>query len=211
MLFKDAVEAGTLELLRKLQTTDILRDFHLAGGTALALQIGHRKSIDLDLFTHSSFDVEYVLGVLERYFDFYSDYTSVNTIKGSVNFVKTDLIAHQYPLVDKIITDEGVRLYSLPDIAAMKLNAIAGNGTRFKDFIDIYFILQQFTLKEILGFYKVKYKQRNLLHVLKSLVYFDDINYSDAPEMIREKTLHPETVKNFLLDAVKNYSQDFTG
>ncbi len=87
---------------------------------------------------------------------------------------------------------------STDDIAAMKLNAIAGNGTRLKDFIDICFILENYTLNDVPGFYRTKYKDRNLLHVVKSLNYFDDINIQDWPEMILEQNLNLQKIKENL-------------
>jgi hypothetical protein len=79
-------------------------------------------------------------------------------------------------------------ILSKQDIAAMKLNAIAGNGTRSKDFIDVYFLLKEFSVQQLLSFYQTKYSQRNSLHVLKSLIYFDDISMADWPEMVLEKS-----------------------
>lgn len=207
MLFKNTVEKSTLEILEILQDNSILKDFHLAGGTALALQIGHRKSIDLDMFTLHDFDVNTMLEFLEQKFDFYSDYTSTNTIKGSIDSVKIDFIAHKYQHVESIIETEGVRLYSIPDIAAMKLNAIAGNGTRSKDFVDVYFMLKKYKPEQLLDFYMTKYRQRNVLHILKSMVYFDDINTSDWPVMVLEKDLKLSDVKKEILSAVKKYSE----
>ncbi len=98
-------------------------------------------------------------------------------------------------------------MYSVEDIAAMKLNAIVGNGTRSKDFIDIYFILKKFTVEEILDFYKTKYRTRNLFHVLKSLVYFEDINTQDWPEMILEKGLQLSKIKKEIKKHVNMFSK----
>ena len=208
MLFKDTVETSTLELLKALQDATLLKDFHLAGGTSLALQIGHRKSIDLDLFTPQDFDVQTMLEFLEQNFDFYSDYTTHNTIKGSIQSVKVDFIAHKYQNVENILKTEGIRIYTIPDIAAMKLNSIAGNGTRSKDFIDIYFILKTHKIEQLLDYYKTKYRQRNVLHLLKSLVYFDDITTSDWPHIILEKDLTLSKIKKEISLAVKRYSDE---
>jgi hypothetical protein len=93
------------------------------------------------------------------------------------------------------------------DITAMKLNAIAGNGTRSKDFIDIYFILKHYSVNNILKFYELKYSNRNLLHAFKSLIYFDDISMSDWPEMILEKNLNIVTVKKEISNKVKLYNK----
>jgi predicted nucleotidyltransferase component of viral defense system len=187
-----------LELLKEIQAHDIFQEFYLVGGTALALQLGHRKSIDLDLFTTNDFDLNHVLETLEQNFNFRSDFTARNTVKGSIEDVKIDFISHKYPLIRKSIVEGGIRLLSMEDIAAMKLNAIAGNGTRSKDFIDIYFLLKQYSVNDIIHFYKEKYNQRNIFHILKSLVYFDDINTVDWPEMIIENTLTLNNVIDFI-------------
>jgi hypothetical protein len=195
MLCKGAIETSTLELLLKLQEATLLNDFFLAGGTSLAMQIEHRKSIDLDLFTTNDFDSNKLLEFLEENFGFRLDYSEKNTLQGSINNVKIDFISHKYPLVKTPVNLLKAKILSVADIAAMKLNAIAGNGTRSKDFIDIYFILKHFTVQEILNFYNIKYKTRNSLHVIKSLNYFDDISTQDWPDMILEKNLSLTKVK----------------
>ncbi len=96
-------------------------------------------------------------------------------------------------------------MLALQDITAMKLNAIAVSGQRVKDFIDIFYLLQKFTLEQMVGFYKEKYTQYNELTVLKSLVYFDDIDFSDWPVLVSEPGLRWETVKKRLETSVKDY------
>ena len=208
MLQKNAVEPYTLELLKKLTSDNRLSEFSLAGGTALALQLGHRRSIDLDLFTTKDFDSNFILEHLEHIYNFKLDFSAENTLKGSINNIKVDLISHKYKLVTPINTYDSIRLYSIPDIAAMKLNAITGNGTRSKDFIDIYFILKQYPLNEILEFYKTKYSTRNIFHVLKSLDYFDDINIQDWPEMIKENNLQLSDIKKNIETEVNDFLKE---
>lgn len=120
----------------------------------------------------------------------------------------SEVRTHKYPFVNEPIQMEEMRLFSVEDIAAMKLNAIAGNGTRSKDFIDIYFLLKQFSVKDILDFYKIKYSTRNQLHALKSLNYFDDISKSDWPKMILEKNLTLSKVKKTISSKVIGFSED---
>jgi len=205
MLFKNTLETSTLELLKKLQATEELKNFQLAGGTSLALQIGHRKSIDLDLFSEKDFETNYLLEFLEQNFNFKLDFSAKNTLKGSIENIKIDVISHKYPLVKPIIEIEDIFLYSIEDIAAMKLNAIAGNGTRSKDFIDIYFILKQYSVNDLLEFYSTKYKSRNILHIIKSLTYFADISLQDWPEMILEQELNIIKVKKEIEKQVGNF------
>jgi hypothetical protein len=205
MLHKETIESSSLELLRKLQSAELLSDFNLAGGTSLSLQIGHRISIDLDLFIQKDFDTNEVLEYLENAFEFKLVYSSKNTLRGNLEDVNIDLISHKYPLVAEPIQLDGIRLLSISDIAAMKLNAITGNGTRSKDFVDIYFILKQYSLSELLDFYKHKYSNRNLTQVLKSLVYFDDISINDWPNLVLEKNLTLNQVKKSIISHVKQF------
>ncbi len=208
MLFKTAVESNTLELLKKLCDDSNFNQFNLAGGTSLALQLGHRKSIDLDMFTQFDFDVSNLIEYLEENYQFKLDFTAKNTIKGSINNIKVDFIAHKYSLVANILNTDSIRLFPIEDIAAMKLNAIAGNGTRSKDFIDIYFILNSFTINDIILFYKNKYAERNTLHVVKSLIYFNDISLNDWPEMMKEKGLTLEKVKKKIIEKVRIFNKN---
>lgn len=207
MLHKETIEPSTLELLKALQNCDLLKDFHLAGETSLALQIGHRVSIDLDLFTQNDFDTNEVLEFLESTFKFNLVYISKNTLKGNIGEVNIDLISHKYPLVKDPIKVEGCRLLSIDDISAMKLNAIIGNGTRSKDLVDIYFILKQLSIAEILNCYSIKYNLRNQLYILKSLVYFEDLSIEDWPKMLVEKSLSITKIKKSISSHVLAYNK----
>ncbi len=205
MLHKEAIGKDTLELLKTLQKDNMLKDLRLAGGTALALQIGHRTSDDLDLFTQQDFDTDQLLEYLENSYHFRLEYSARNTLRGIIDNVNLDFIAHQYPLAGNYITVEEIRMLSIEDIAAMKLNALAGDGTRAKDFIDIYFILKQFSLHQILDFYSTKYITRNRFHVLKSLSYFDDIDETAWPKMILETGLTLSKLKSVLIKHIKSF------
>jgi hypothetical protein len=205
MLHKETVENTTLELLICLQSRPYLQEFCLVGGTALALKLGHRKSVDLDLFTAHSFNVMQMLENLSADFYFRLFYSANNTIKGSINNVKVDILAHRYPLVKQPIVEDGITMLSLQDIIAMKLNAISGSGQRVKDFIDIFYLLRLFNLEQMIGFYKKKYQQYSEAVVLKSLVYFDDIDFSEWPILLSEPNLRWEVVKMKLENTVNNY------
>ena len=205
MLYKETVEPSTLELLRSLQSKSYLEGFYLVGGTALALQLGHRKSIDIDLFSDFGFDVVRLLENLNSDYNFDLFYSASNTIKGSIDDIKIDILAHRYPLINPPVTIEGIKMLSLPDIIALKLNAIAGSGQRVKDFIDIYYLLRIFSISQMIKFYKTKYSQYNEMIVLKSLTYFKDIDFMDWPVLIAEPDLKWASVKNKLEKAVQSY------
>jgi len=186
MLHKETVGKGTLELLKALMNDPLLDDFFLVGGTALSLQIGHRKSIDLDLFSLSDFDENALLEAMENKYGFYMDFQSKNTLKGQVSGIKVDFITHKYPLVHPLLLIDDVRMAGLSDIAAMKLNAIAGNGTRAKDFIDIAYLSSFLTTKQIVDAYQNKYSTRNPVMAIKSMVYHRVVDFAEPVEMMDE-------------------------
>jgi len=188
-------------LIRKLQADQFFNEFYLVGGTALSLRIGHRKSIDIDLFTRKSFDTSRYLEYLEQKFNFSLQFSHDNTLKGIINGVFVDLIKHDYTFVEPPLTIDGVAMLSKADIAAMKVNAISSNGTRVKDFIDIFFLLKEFTFGEIIHFYAAKYKNRNTFHAMKSLTYFDDIIEEQWPVMVREKDLTLKKLTSTITEA----------
>lgn len=200
MLHKETVSNDTLELIQKLLSDVALQKFILVGGTALSLQIGHRISIDIDFFSTEAFDQQEMLQHLESNYGFQEQYSHTHTLKGIINGVFVDLLRHDYKYVAEPINIMGIRLASKQDIAAMKVNAITGNGTRVKDFIDIYFLLKEFSFSEIIEFYKTKYNSRNDFHAVKSLTYFEDIDEDAWPKMLLEKTLKLDEIKNTLVE-----------
>lgn len=210
MLYKEAVDASTLELLKSLQSKQYLRGFNLVRGTALALYNGHRKSIDLDLFSDFAFDASAMLENLVQDFDFRLLFSAVNTLKGAIGETEVDIIAHRYNLINSPVKEENISILSEPDIIAMKLNAISTSGQRIKDFIDIYFLLDKYDLKTMLGFYLEKYDQPNDLLILKSLIYFDDIEESEWPILIKEPDLKWKDVKRKIQKKVIDYSRQET-
>lgn len=205
MLYKETVGPSTLELLIQLQQKEYLKGFHLVGGTALALKMGHRKSVDLDLFSNFSFDSVQLLDHLTTDFSFTLFFSANNTIKGAINQVQVDILAHRYPLVCDPTVVENVSMLSVEDIIAMKLNAISVSGQRVKDFIDIYFLLESYSVEEMIGFYKKKYFQFNEANVLKSLCWFDEVDLADWPVLLKIPKLKWETVMKTITKATRVY------
>lgn len=188
MLYKETVKGETFQLLIDLMQDERLKDFNLAGGTALALYLGHRISIDLDLFTSESFNAKELESHLINQYNFKSDFLEKNTLKGTINNVKIDCITHAYPYLKKpVTTKEGIRLYSIEDIAAMKLSAITDNGTRLKDFIDISFLSTKLSFAEMLNAYKNKFANVNPIGPMRALTYYNDINFKEPIQIIGGK------------------------
>ena len=186
MLRTETIETATLELLKSLMRDEMLKHFCLVGGTALALYMGHRKSIDLDLFSQQEFDVAILEQHLINSYGFYvldSTKRSDATLIGFINNIKIDCIRYNYTSVQPDSVYDGIRLRSMYDIAAMKLTAISQNGTRLKDFIDIAFLSAKMSLNEMLNSFEVKYPNTNKISALKGLIYFDDIDFSIIIEL----------------------------
>lgn len=182
MLHKTTIDPSALELLIKIMDDETLKNFVLVGGTALALQLGHRISVDIDLFSSESFNENELADYLRSRYHFELDFISKNTLKGEINGVQLDCIAHQYPWINSPLIEENIRLAGFEDIAAMKLNAIIGNGTRIKDFIDIAFLASQIPFNKMLEGYEMKYSS-NPVMAIKAICYFDDINFNEPIKM----------------------------
>lgn len=205
MLHKETIDAATLELLKRLMGDERLQGFALVGGTSLALQMGHRISVDLDLFIEKDFEADDLREYLEQNYHLQTDYLAFATVKGEVEGVQVDCIAHAYPWLKPFVVEEGIRLASLEDICAMKLNAIAGNGTRIKDFVDVAHLSSRFSLEQMLKFYEKKY-QANPLMPLKGIVYFADINKNAPVKMADGKPLDWKSIEKRLL-AMEKFPQ----
>ena len=205
MLHKETIDAATLELLKRLMGDERLQGFVLVGGTSLALQMGHRISVDLDLFTEKEFEADELREYLERNYHLQTDYLAFATVKGEIDGVQVDCIAHAYPWLKPFVLEEGIRLASLEDICAMKLNAIAGNGTRIKDFVDVAYLSSSFSLQQMLDFYEEKYNA-NPLMPLKGIVYFADINKNAPVKMANGNPLNWKMIEKRLL-AMEKYPQ----
>lgn len=186
MLQAHTVSAPLLDLTRQLCALPALEHFHLAGGTAIALQIGHRKSIDIDFFTPHSFDATSLRATLESLFQLRTNEVLKNGLLGEINSIKADFLSHQYPLLHEPVVLEGVRMYHLSDLVAMKLNAIVGNGTRLKDYVDVAFLSSRFCLEEMVDCFVRKYPLSNGMMALKSLAHRADINFEIAIEYAKD-------------------------
>jgi hypothetical protein len=209
MLFPQAVTPHVLRLIRSLQSKEYLQGFNLVGGTALSLYWGHRRSIDIDLFSDFSFDTGNLLEQIQQDFPFEVFLTAPNTLKGGIKNVKVDFIAHRYPLIKKPLIENGVKLLHEHDILAMKLNAISTSGQRSKDFIDIWYALKKYQISEIIEFYRLKYNQPHESHVLKSLIFFDDVDLVDWPELLEDPNLKWEEVKKDIEESVLRYFKNY--
>lgn len=185
MLFLDAITPATLTLLKRLQSLPELAATRLVGGTALALQLGHRLSVDLDIFGKWDYDLDLTgrfsaIGVAEK---------ESGTPDGKMQFfyidgIKVDCVAYDlYEWLEPPVEEDGIRLAGIKDIAAMKVNAITNRGTR-KDFVDMARLLEDYSLADIFAWYRAKYRDANPALAMRSLSYFVDAETMPMPRML---------------------------
>jgi Nucleotidyl transferase AbiEii toxin, Type IV TA system len=198
MLHKDPfiISPQTFALIQQLQSVPELKEFNLVGGTALALQLGHRNSIDIDLFTKNGFEAADIINLLSSEFSITATLARKGTLLAVVNNIKTDFIRHNYPLINPPVTAEGITFLSMEDIAGMKFHAIIQSGKRLKDFIDIYFLLEHFSMKQMVGFFSTKYTYSNSMIAMKAINFFDDIDENiDPPKLLQPLPLKKITAR----------------
>lgn len=189
-MFEETLSKNAKNTLALLGRSGIFKNAYLAGGTALALQIRHRISVDFDFFTQKKFNENIFIQRLVRLpVKFQTERTDWGTILGFVNEIKFSLFFYDYPFLAKPNKFLGINISNIKDIAPMKLAAISDRGTK-RDFIDLYFILaveKFFTLRHVLDLYDKKFKvlHQNKLHIFKSLVYFEDAERDNLPKMIK--------------------------
>lgn len=203
MLSLRTIEPHTLELLRALMQEVALSELRLVGGTALALQYGHRSSVDLDLFGKIDIDGYELQSILSKYGVLKVENETKIIHQYYIDNIKVDVVNYPFEWISPIIEEDGIRLASPVDIAAMKVNAIEGRGTK-KDFIDMYMLLQHYSLKEIIAFYQQKYPNYSIFRALRSLTYFEDAEDQFMPRMFIEDTW--ENMKLYITNQVKLYN-----
>ena len=203
MLHYKTIHRDTLELLKKIQSLELFAGTRLVGGTALALQLGHRQSIDLDFFGKMDASLEEIAIEL-------SDFANTKPLSSSkamrfliVDGVKVDIVNYPYYWIDNPVIEDGITLAGIKDISAMKLSAITNRGTK-KDFIDLYFLLKEFSFSELIDLYLKKFAGAQLFTVLKSLTYFEDAETDPMPVMLNP--VNWEEVKTVIVSTVNQYS-----
>jgi predicted nucleotidyltransferase component of viral defense system len=203
-MFTNIVPKATRLVLQKITKSNFLRDFYLTGGTALSLQIGHRESQDLDFFSQKIFQPE----SLQKELEAAGELKGVEIDKGTLNCfldgVKLQFLYYPYPLLGPCISWEGILISTKIDIACTKLITISARGNK-KDFIDIYFLLQEYDLPTLFEKLKEKYPKAdyNETHILKSLVYFVDADKQPSPRMHRNTSW--KQVKSEIVKKVKQF------
>ena len=195
----EAIDEKTKRVLEKIAGTDLAKNFYLAGGTALAVHLGHRKSIDLDWFSNKVFSNSEIKKILSTLGDFVLMGEEEGTVHGILDGVKISFLRYDYELLFPLVNFENILLADERDISAMKIDAISSRGSK-KDFIDLFFLLKKYSLKDLIGFFEKKYSaiEYNKLHILKSLSYFSDAEDDPMPIMLEDEKW--EDMKEYISD-----------
>lgn len=202
------LDTRTKKNLGLLSRQDFIEHFYLAGGTACALHLGHRTSDDLDFFSAQDLTYYPIQNSLRNKGHFIVDYSDSQTLVGRFNETKVSFFTYFYPLIGESIDLLNITISSLMDIGCMKVDAISSRGSK-RDFVDLYFILKKFnwSLKEFFKCFEKKYGRGNynVVHILKSLVYFDDADMD--PELDMKVPFSWEEAKAFYIDEIKLFSR----
>jgi hypothetical protein len=214
MLQKNSVRKPLWDLLKDLQKSKELENYFLVGGTALSLQLGHRISDDIDLFTRTDINKEEIFDFLNKnYIGKYQINNMQNIIlQISIDEIKVDFVKYNYNLIEEVKIEEGVKYLGKKDISAMKLMAVANRGDQAKDFIDIYYLLQEISLEEMFDYYKQKFNQNDISLIKRSLVYFDDVTDSNwaSVKLLNDK-LSVENIKFTIVNEMNKYNKNIIG
>ena len=207
-MFAKGLSSDTARNLALLNKVPKVRNFYLAGGSALALHFAHRFSFDLDFFSPAKFNSEQLRRHLQELGKFSLDQIAEDTLLGKFNQTKISFFTYRYPLLFPSKDFSGIRIASILDIACMKLDAVSGRGTK-RDFIDLYFICQKEKLAKIFKLFEKKYQKAdyNLAFIQKSLVYFIDAEKDEMPKMIKKVSW--EEVKRFFEKEVLELSKKY--
>ena len=191
---------ANLEILTK---EAVLKNFYLAGGTGAALQLKHRVSLDLSFFTKEDIDTKTLIQKIKTLGKFSIERETENTLIGIFNGTRVSFLKYDYPLLFDLKLIKGIKIADLRDIGCMKIDAISSRGMK-RDFIDLFFICKELiSLNNLLSLFKRKYKSvnYNMIHILKSLAYFEDAENNPMPKMV--VSVSWQEVKNFFKEEIR--------
>lgn len=203
--FPKTLPQKTAKLVQLIQEKkpDFLNNFYLSGGTALSLQIGHRESEDLDFFNQNHFSSQKIQQDLEKLGKPNNTELAKGTVNTFLNDVQLQFLEYPYDLLRPTIKWQSIKLSSIEDIACTKLQTIGMRGSK-KDFVDLYFLLELFSLDKLFKLMQKKYSKTKYskTHIMKALTCFEDAQKQPMPRM--HKNLNWDDVKKKMIEAIKS-------
>ena len=184
-MFAQTLLPDTFRAVKLIAGLPDIKKAYLAGGTALALRVGHRISVDLDFFTTEDFDETVLAEKLKQTPEFKLGKTDWKTVIGVIGETKFSIFFYKYPIVEVFEEFEGIKIAGLQDLAAMKIHAVEDRGSK-RDFVDVYFLAKKFSLEEMFDFYNQKYGvlDSHKYSIIKALGYFDAAETQEMPNML---------------------------
>jgi hypothetical protein len=202
MFHLSTIEEETYHTLKAIFTIPEIQDsFALAGGTSLALQLGHRHSIDLAIFSPTTFDTRDLELVLSSTYslDFEFVNRSNRMLFAYLNRIKCDFVHEPANLIQPFLQYEGVNYFHIEDIAAMKMHTVCGRGKK-KDFFDIYVLIETFGWSRMLEWFEKKYGSNQFYFLWRSITYFTDADEDVDIEGFAPFTKNWDEVKAYIVD-----------
>jgi hypothetical protein len=209
-LKKAGVSDFLWETLCKFQNEKIFVSYNLVGGTALSLQIEHRISTDIDLFTENNLNRDEILHFarkIDKNVEVLNNSGAIFQILYPEKQLKIDFVNYEFSLLEPLVeNDEGIRLVGKNDISAMKMSAAGTRGYEARDFVDLYYLLKEIPIENIVDNFKRKYNTDNIQHYLRSMNYFNDVNEESwkSIKMIHDQ-LSVNNIKETLNSEVNRY------
>lgn len=207
-MFEQTLPKTTRYYLDLLAEKGISQAFYLGGGTAVALHLGHRISVDLDFFTPEPFEINDLENELQTFSAYRRERRAKDTLLGSLEDLRISFFRYRYRLLDKPVNFLGTQVLQLPDLAAMKIEAIAQRNVK-RDFIDLYFLAHQagISLEKALEYHRAKFSglDINQSHLVLSLGYFDEADEDPMPQMLN--IVKWEDVKKYFQSECKTLTQ----
>ena len=205
-MFEEVLYSKTVEVIESLGPN--LETFYLAGGTGLALQLGHRRSDDLDFFSGSLFNTDAILSLISP------DkvlFTSTGTVHCEIKDIRISFFYYNVPLIYPALSWHGIKVANYKDIVAEKIKTISQRGAK-KDFLDLYAVLKmKHSISEVCGFFKKRFAASgiNFYHVIRSLVYFEDAESEPNPLiLLPEKDWQWDDVKSFFINNISIFEHE---
>lgn len=206
MLHLETVEPSVVPILKRLFSIEALRGCSLVGGTALSLRYGHRRSVDLDLFSSGDLDRDAVVASLELEFGSLFEYRPSKAswaVFCHIDCVKVDIVRYPHTRIAPEVDVEGLRFYDDADIAAMKIQAILGRGMK-KDFWDLYELFKHHDLQWVMDRHAQKYPNQMIaVSIPHAITYFVDAEDSEDPVSLKGQTW--EGIKRSISQTVSDY------
>ncbi|MBM3708044.1 MAG: hypothetical protein FJW69_06865 [Actinobacteria bacterium] len=186
-----------------LEKAGILKNFYLAGGTGLAFQLNHRLSHHLDFFTNKDINIKFIIRELKNLGKLSIENESENSLTCNFNTTIITFLEYDYPCLFVFKNLQGIKIADSRDIGCMKIDAISSGGTK-RDFIELFYICKKvISLDELIILFQRKYKnvEYNMIHIFKSLLYFEDAEKEPMPRTITSTSW--KDVKNYFKKEVK--------